>query len=54
MKQEDNNFITLNNGVQIPKIGFGVFRITDEKNVKITVIQALQAGYRLIEYCCCI
>lgn len=35
MKQEDNNFITLNNGVQIPKIGFGVFRITDEKNVKI-------------------
>lgn len=49
MKQEDNNFITLNNGVQIPKIGFGVFRITNEKECENSVIQALQAGYRLID-----
>lgn len=48
----DKNFInniTLNNGVQVPPIGFGVFRITDDKQCENAVLQAIQAGYRLID-----
>lgn len=44
-----NNQVTLNNGVKMPKIGFGVFRITDDKQCEATVLQAIEAGYRLID-----
>ena len=40
---------TLNNGVEIPKIGFGVFRMTDQKACEEAVVQAIRAGYRLID-----
>lgn len=43
------NYVTLNNGIQIPPIGFGVFRITDEKECEDAVLQAIQTGYRLID-----
>lgn len=39
----------LNNGVEIPKIGFGVFRMTDEEACEEAVVQAVKAGYRLID-----
>lgn len=39
----------LNNGVEIPQIGFGVFRMTDENACEEAVVQAIQAGYRLID-----
>lgn len=41
--------IILNNGVSMPKIGYGVFRMTDQKACEEAVVQAIQAGYRLID-----
>ena len=39
----------LNNGVEIPKIGFGVFRMTDQNACEEAVLQAIESGYRLID-----
>lgn len=44
----ENKFI-LNNGVSIPKIGYGVFRMTDLSECEEAVICAIKAGYRLID-----
>lgn len=41
--------ITLNNGVKIPQIGFGVFRVEDGEEVVQAVKWALEAGYRHID-----
>lgn len=40
--------ITLNNGVTIPQLGFGVFQVPDEQTTKV-VLEALKAGYRSID-----
>lgn len=40
--------ITLNNGIEMPILGFGVFQIDDEQTEK-AVSDALAAGYRLID-----
>jgi 2,5-diketo-D-gluconate reductase A len=40
--------ISLNNGVQIPQLGFGVFQIKPEETVKATT-SALEIGYRHID-----
>lgn len=42
-------YITLNNGVKMPAVGFGVFRITNEKECEDTVVRAIESGYRLID-----
>ena len=47
MKATDT--ITLNNGTKMPLIGYGVFRMTDEKECEEAVCQAIQSGYRLID-----
>ncbi|MDY6321584.1 MAG: aldo/keto reductase [Succinivibrio sp.] len=44
---------TLNNGVQMPMRGFGVFQITDERQCHDAVIAALNAGVRLIDTAAC-
>ena len=41
--------VKLNNGIEIPILGFGVFQITDPKECEKSVIDAIQAGYRLID-----
>ena len=41
-------FITLNNGVQMPQLGFGVFLVPADEVVE-PVRTALEAGYRLID-----
>ncbi|WP_416274106.1 aldo/keto reductase [Ligilactobacillus acidipiscis] len=41
--------IKLNNGEQIPSLGFGVFQITDLKECEESVLTALKTGYRLID-----
>lgn len=38
-------YLTLNNGVKMPILGFGTSRIKDEG----TILKALQVGYRLID-----
>ena len=40
---------TLNNGVQMPQAGFGVFQIKDEEECIRVVLDAIDAGYRLID-----
>lgn len=40
--------VTLNNGVQMPILGFGVFQVPAEKTER-TVTEALAAGYRHID-----
>jgi 2,5-diketo-D-gluconate reductase A len=41
--------VTLNNGIQMPILGFGVFQIADAKECERSVISALEAGYRHID-----
>ena len=41
--------ITLNNGVDIPLLGFGVFQIADLQQCERAVIDAIAAGYRAID-----
>ncbi|MGN7938232.1 aldo/keto reductase [Virgibacillus sp. 6R] len=41
--------VTLNNGVKMPIIGFGVYQIPDAQECEDTVYEALMAGYRLID-----
>ncbi|PTK89355.1 2,5-diketo-D-gluconic acid reductase [Staphylococcus gallinarum] len=42
-------YLTLNNGVEMPKLGLGVFRVTNLQEAEQTVVQAIEAGYRLID-----
>lgn len=41
--------VKLNNGVEMPILGFGVFQITDLDECERSVYDALQTGYRLID-----
>lgn len=41
--------ITMNNGIEIPILGFGTFQITDPIEAEEAVFQAIQAGYRHID-----
>jgi len=45
----NTDFITQNNGVPMPRIGYGVFRMTDAAACEEAVVQAIQSGYRLID-----
>ncbi|KAH0790602.1 aldo/keto reductase [Histomonas meleagridis] len=39
----------LNNGVEIPLLGFGVYQIPDHDQCKQVVLDAIRTGYRLID-----
>lgn len=41
--------VKLNNGVEIPILGFGVFQITDPAECERCVVDAIQTGYRHID-----
>ncbi|MET7765425.1 aldo/keto reductase [Streptomyces sp. NPDC005393] len=41
-------FITLNNGVRMPQLGFGVWQVPDDE-AQVAVRNALEAGYRSID-----
>ncbi len=43
------NNIKLNNGVEMPILGFGVYQITDAKECEKSVLDAIAVGYRLID-----
>lgn len=45
--------IMLNNGTEMPLLGFGVFQITDEKICEESVSAALNTGYRMIDTAAC-
>lgn len=42
-------YVTLNNGVKMPILGFGVYQITDPEECEQAVVDAIQAGCRLID-----
>ena len=41
--------VKLNNGVEMPILGFGVFQVTDEAECERSVRDAINTGYRLID-----
>ena len=41
--------VTLNNGIEMPILGFGVFQIPNENECEQAVIDAIKTGYRLID-----
>lgn len=41
--------VKLNNGVEMPVLGFGVFQIQDQNECEQAVYDAIMAGYRLID-----
>lgn len=47
--KKNTNSILLNNDTYMPLIGYGVFRMTNEKECEEAVLHALNTGYRLID-----
>ena len=45
--------VLLNNGVEMPLLGFGVFQITDQSVCEHSVLTALETGYRLFDTAAC-
>ena len=43
------DYVTLNNGLRMPIAGFGVFQIADLAECERCVVDAIAAGYRLID-----
>ena len=41
--------VKLNNGVEMPILGFGVFQIPDATECEKVVLEAIESGYRLID-----
>jgi diketogulonate reductase-like aldo/keto reductase len=42
-------YVTLNNGVEMPQLGFGVFQVPDPAVCEQAVLDAIEAGYRLFD-----
>ena len=42
-------YVTLNNGIKMPKLGFGVYQITDPEQCEQAVIDAVDVGYRMFD-----
>lgn len=42
-------FAALHNGIKMPMEGFGVFQVRDKEECKRSVLDAIRAGYRLID-----
>lgn len=45
----NKKFVILNNGIKMPTIGYGVFRMTNLDECEKCVIEAIKSGYRLID-----
>ena len=43
------DYITLNNGVRMPQLGFGVYQIPNVAECQRAVEDALSVGYRLLD-----
>ncbi len=41
--------VKLNNGVEMPILGFGVFQIADLNECETSVLDTIETGYRLID-----
>lgn len=45
---DDMEFVTLNNGLKMPKLGFGVWQVSDDE-AEAAVKKAIEVGYRSID-----
>jgi 2,5-diketo-D-gluconate reductase A len=43
------DYVTLNNGVDMPILGYGVFQIRDQEECERCVMDAIEVGYRLFD-----
>ena len=41
--------VKLNNGIEMPILGFNVFQVPDPNECERSVVDAIQVGYRLID-----
>jgi diketogulonate reductase-like aldo/keto reductase len=41
--------VKLNNGVEMPVLGFGVYQIANQSECETSILNAIEAGYRLID-----
>ncbi len=41
--------VKLNNGIEMPILGFGVFQVTDLAECERSVVDAINTGYRSID-----
>jgi 2,5-diketo-D-gluconate reductase A len=48
-KESTVNNVTLNNGVEMPQLGFGVFQVPDPAVCEQAVLDAAEVGYRLFD-----
>lgn len=48
-KKKQMDTVKLNNGVEMPLLGFGVFQVNDLAECERSVIDAIATGYRLID-----
>lgn len=46
---DNQPWVILNNGVEIPALGFGVWQIEDEETCVNAVVTAIETGYRMID-----
>jgi 2,5-diketo-D-gluconate reductase A len=49
VRELDMDYVALNNGLRMPIAGFGVFQVTDLAECERCVVDAIAAGYRLID-----
>ena len=49
MKENTNNTIKLNNGIEMPQLGLGVFRVEDSSELINAIKVAIKNGYRSID-----
>lgn len=49
IQEETIEKVTLNNGVEMPILGFGVYQVPDAEECERSVYQAIRTGYRLID-----
>src|SRR2546428_12745175 len=48
-KRQTMRQVKLNNGVEMPILGFGVFQVTDLEECERSILDAIGTGYRLID-----
>ncbi|HEY8187378.1 MAG TPA: aldo/keto reductase [Pyrinomonadaceae bacterium] len=49
VQREIMQSVELNNGIDMPMLGFGVFQIPDPEECERSVVDAIEIGYRLID-----
>ena len=49
MKMDITSTLTLNNGVKIPRLGFGTYQVRGQRVVERIIKNVLKAGYRHID-----